>query len=83
VAAPAPGTEQNRLVPDWMQAALKHPDANVRLQALERWVQQGRQSGVEPLMSPLNDPDERVRTRALQLIEQNWVAEQTASSNGE
>jgi hypothetical protein len=77
-AAPMPGTEQTRIVPDWMQAALTHHDTQVRLQALERWMQQGRQIGVEPLMVALNDPDEWVRTRALQLIEQDWVAEQAA-----
>jgi HEAT repeat protein len=61
-----------------MQSALKHPDAHVRLKALETWAQQGRQQGVSPLMSALNDPDERVRARALQLIEQDWAAEQAA-----
>jgi hypothetical protein len=80
---PSPGDSGTRssatpAVPDWMQSALKHPDAHVRLKALETWAQQGRQQGVSPLMSALNDPDERVRARALQLIEQDWAAEQAA-----
>jgi hypothetical protein len=70
-------------VPDWMQRALTHPDAQVRLTALDTWVEQGRQSGVTPLLSALTDPDERVRDRALQLIEQDWAAEQAASQGRE
>ncbi len=81
--APTPDPDQTGAVPDWMQRTLTDPDAQVRLQALDTWMEQGRQSGVTPLLAVLNDPDERVRTRALQLIEQDWVAEQTASSNGE
>jgi HEAT repeat protein len=60
------------VVPDWIATALNSPDAQVRLQALDRWVQQGRKGSVDPLMLALNDSDERVRTRALQLIEQDW-----------
>jgi hypothetical protein len=36
-------------------------------------VQQDRTGSVDPLMLALNDPNERVRTRALQLIEQDWA----------
>ena len=75
-AAPRPPPEQKLIVPDWMQAALHHPDPTVRLQALDRWAQQGRVGAVEPLMLALSDADERVRARAFQLIEQDWVAEQ-------
>jgi hypothetical protein len=70
-------------VPDWMQHALTHPDAQVRLTALDTWVEQGRQSGVSPLLSALTDSDERVRDRALRLIEQDWAAEQAASQERE
>lgn len=64
------------VVPAWMATALASPDVAVRLQALDRWGQQGRIGSVDPLMLALNDPDERVRTRALALIEQDWRAEQ-------
>jgi hypothetical protein len=70
---PTPPPEQKLVVPEWIAAALKSPDVQVRLLALDRWVQQGQTGAVDPLMVALNDPDERVRTRALQLIEQDWV----------
>ena len=66
------------VVPDWMADALASPDVQIRLKALETWVQQGRRGSVDPLLLALNDTDERVRARALQLIEQDWVAEQAA-----
>jgi hypothetical protein len=50
----------------------------VRLQALDRWVQQGRTGAVDLLMLALNDKDERVRTQGLQLIEQDWAQAQAA-----
>lgn len=69
------------VVPDWMAKDLASPDVRVRLKALETWAQQGRPGSVDPLMLALNDADERVRTRALQLIEQDWMAEQAAQVN--
>jgi hypothetical protein len=63
------------VVPDWIATALQSPDVQVRLRALDAWVQQGRTGSVDPLMLAFNDPDERVRTWALQLIEQDWLAE--------
>lgn len=82
-ATPAPGIEQNRIVPDWMQTALTHPDATVRLQAVERWGHSAPVGAVEPLLHALVDPDERVQARALELIVQDWVAEQTTSRGQE
>jgi len=73
-----PPPEQKLVVPDWIATALNSPDAQVRLQALDRWVQQGRKGSVDPLMLALNDSDERVRMRALQLIEQDWAQAQEA-----
>jgi hypothetical protein len=61
-----------------MKTALTHPDAEVRLQALDQWIER-RQPGVAPMMLALNDPDERVRKRALVLIEEDWRREQAAS----
>lgn len=77
---PASPPEQKLVVPAWMAKALHSPDPQVRLQALDQWVQQGRTGAVDPLMLALNDTDERVRTRALQLIEQDWRAEQAAQA---
>lgn len=58
-----------------MAKDLASPDVQVRLKAAETWGQQ-RQSRIDPLMLALNDPDERVRARALELLEQDWVYEQ-------
>ena len=66
------------VVPAWMAKELDSPDVRVRLRALDRWAQQGRRGSVDPLMLALNDADEQVRARALQLIEQDWMAEQAA-----
>jgi hypothetical protein len=81
-ATPTPNPDQTGTVPDWMERALTHPDAHVRLQALDTWMEQGRQSGVTPLLSALTDPDERVRDRALALIEEDWAAEHTMNESG-
>ena len=67
--------------PDQIATALQSPDVQVRLRALDAWVQQGRTGSVDLLMFAFNDPDERVRTWALQLIEQDWLAEQAALAN--
>lgn len=61
------------VVPAWMATALASPDVAVRLQALERWVQQGQTGSVDPLMLALTDPDNRVQARALALIEEDWA----------
>ena len=61
------------VVPEWMATDLTSPDVHVRLHALDRWGQQERTRSFDPLMLALNDPDERVRARALQLIEQDWA----------
>ncbi len=61
------------VVPEWIATGLASPDVHVRLHVLDRWVQQDRTGSVDPLMLALNDPNERVRTRALQLIEQDWA----------
>ena len=64
--------------PDRTATALQSRDVQVRLRALDAWVQQGRSGSVDPLIHALNDPDERVRTWALKLIEQDWLAELAA-----
>src|SRR5215510_14717630 len=67
-------------LPDWMQSALKHPDPEVRLKALERWIEQN-QSNIGPAILVINDPDDRVRAKAMQLIERAWATEQRAIQN--
>jgi hypothetical protein len=59
-----------------MAKELGSPDVQVRLQALDRWVQQGQSGSVDPLMLALTDPDERVQARALALIVEDWARTQ-------
>lgn len=66
------------MVPDWIMTALQSPDAQMRLRALDAWVQEGGTGLVDPVMLALNDPDEGVRTWALQLIEKDWQDELAA-----
>jgi hypothetical protein len=75
-----PTAAQEVRVPDWMQSALKHPDPEVRLKALEKWIEQN-QVGVGPALLAMNDPDDRIRAKALQLIERDWATEQMAIQN--
>jgi hypothetical protein len=67
-------------LPEWMQSALKDPDPQVRLKALEKWIEQN-QNGVGPAMLVINDPDERVRAKAMQIIERAWATEQRTIQN--
>jgi hypothetical protein len=63
--------------PEWT-AALEHPDKAVRLEALERWAEQGAATPLEPLTHALVDPDESVRARAQALVERVWAAKARA-----
>ena len=67
-------------MPEWMAQALASPDVQVRLAGLETWVRRSGKGAIDPWMLALNDPDERVRNRALQLIEEDWIAEQALLS---
>ena len=58
--------------PEWT-AALRHPDQRVRLDALQRWAVQGAATPLNPLMHALVDPDESVRAKAQELVEQVWA----------
>ena len=62
-------------LPDWMQSALKDPNPEVRLKALEEWIEQ-HPSDVDLAMFVINDPDGRVRAKAMQVIERAWQTEQ-------
>jgi hypothetical protein len=55
---------------------LDSPDAHVRLRALDRLGKQGIAGRLEPLIAALEDEDEDVRTRATEIVERYWAAEQ-------
>jgi hypothetical protein len=48
----------------------------VRLQALDTWAQQGAQAPLDPLVVALDDEDDDVRTKAMEIIDQQWAIEQ-------
>ncbi|WP_090898098.1 HEAT repeat domain-containing protein [Candidatus Nitrospira nitrificans] len=76
----SPAPAENLAVPEWMARALASPDIWVRLNALETWVCRNERSVVNPLIPALDDPNELVRNRAMQLIEEDWIAEQVILS---
>lgn len=76
----SPVPAENLAVPEWMARALASPDVSVRLNALETWVRRNERSVVNPLIPALDDPNELVRNRAMQLIEEDWIAEQVILS---
>jgi len=50
-------------------------EAQERLKNLNIWAKQGFAGGEAPLLHALNDPDERVRARAQELMVADWSAE--------
>jgi len=74
---PAPLPEYLDL-PSWIAQALDAPEVSVRLQALDAWAQQGAQAPLDPLVVALDDEDDDVRTKAMDIIEQQWAIEQEA-----
>ena len=77
VSAPAPNNPVDSLgargVPEWMAKELASPDVHARLRALETWAQSAPPGAVDPLILAYEDKDERVRARAMELIEQDWA----------
>ena len=61
------------VVPAWMAKELDSPDVGVRIRALETWVQSAPPGSIDPLILAYEDKDERVRARAMELIEQDWA----------
>jgi HEAT repeat protein len=45
---------------------------------LDLWAQQGTEAPLDPLVVALEDEDDDVRTRAMEIIEQHWSIEQHA-----
>ena len=79
VIPPEPGHPvDNLVVPAWVAKELDSPDARVRLRALESWVQSAPPGMVDRLILALEDKDERVRARAMELVEQAWAREAEA-----
>ena len=74
---PAPLPEYLDL-PSWIAQALDAPEVSVRLQALDTWAQQGAQAPLDPLVVALDDEEDDVRTKAMEIIEQQWAIEQDA-----
>jgi len=61
------------VVPAWMAKELDSPDVGTRLRALDTWVQTAPPGSVDPLILAYENKDERVRTRALELMEDAWA----------
>jgi hypothetical protein len=61
------------VVPEWMAKDLDSPDVGTRLRALDTWVQSAPPGADDPLIFALDNKDERVRARAMELIEENWA----------
>lgn len=60
------------VVPETLAKKLASPDVSVRLQALDQWGKGVSAGSVDPLIMALEDVDERVQTRALELLVQEW-----------
>ena len=74
----APSTESEGslnplVVPTWITKDLDSPDVGTRIRALETWAQSAPPGAVDPLILALENTDERVRARAMELIEQAWA----------
>lgn len=61
------------VVPAWIAKDLESPDVGTRLRALDTWVQSAPPGAADPLILALENKDERVRARAMELIEQDWA----------
>jgi hypothetical protein len=55
--------------PPWLTEMLHAPDPNVRIQALDAWARQPT-TLLDPVTYALVDPEESVRTRAQEVLEQ-------------
>ena len=68
-----PETLDSLVVPAWMAKELNSSDVGTRLRALETWVQSAPPGAIDPLILAYEDKDERVRARAMELIELDWA----------
>ena len=72
-AAPLP---EHLSMPIWIAQALDAPETSVRIQALDIWAQQGVQTPLDPLVVALDDENDEVRTKAMEIIERHWAIDQ-------
>jgi hypothetical protein len=56
-----------------MAKDLASPDVDTRLRSLETWVLTAPVGSIDPLILAFENDEERVRARAMELIEQDWV----------
>ena len=87
-AVPIPSTKsadslETLVVPAWMAKELDSPDVGTQLRALDTWVQSAHPGTVDPLILAYEDKDERVRARAMELIEQDWARAADAEQSSE
>ena len=85
-SAPVPSVKpadsvETLVVPAWMAKELESPDIGTRLRALDTWVQSAPPGSIDPLILAYENKDERVRARAMELIEQEWA--RTADTDAE
>jgi HEAT repeat protein len=76
---PAPLPEHLSL-PVWIAQALDAPETSVRIQALDMWAQQGAKASLDPLVVALDDENDEVRAKAMEVIERNWAIDQKAEA---
>jgi hypothetical protein len=67
-------------LPIWIAQALDAPETSVRIQALDMWAQQGAQTPLDPLVVALDDENDEVRAKAMEIIERHWAIEQKAEA---
>jgi hypothetical protein len=69
LSAPRPEQYRPEDPPPWLTELLHSPDPNVRVQGLEAWARHPSTS-LDPVTYALVDPDESVRARAQEVLEQ-------------
>jgi hypothetical protein len=72
-SAPLP---EHLSLPVWIAQALDAPETSVRIQALDMWAQQGAQTPLDPLVVALDDENDEVRAKAMEIIERHWAIDQ-------
>lgn len=74
IDAPAPLPDK-LVLPIWIAQALEAPDVSARLRALDKWATLGANASIDPLVVALDDDNDDVRKKAMDLIEQHWAVE--------
>ena len=78
-----PPQPEHLAVPVWIAQALDAPEVSVRIQALDTWAQQGPQAPLGPLVVALDDENDDVRIKAMEIIERHWSIEQEEEGRSE